>query len=406
MERRQKTLINILVSLILLLGVFGFGIYLGYKNQPEVEKVFSLSNKITPDGIKANFNSFWKVWNILKEKSIYNKDISNQDRVWGATQGLASSLGDPYTIFLPPKENKLFNEEIQGSFSGIGAEIGMKEKVLTVIAPLKNTPAWKAGLKAGDKIIKINNLITNNMSIDKAISLIRGKIGTVVTLTIFREGENKTQDITITRKKIEVPALDTKLLKNNIFLINFYTFSENSDVLFKKAISKFIKSGSKKLIIDLRGNPGGYLDSAINIGSLFIPQGKVIVSESFGKGIKTKVYRSRGPNLFNKNYSFVVLVDGGSASASEILAGALQEQGIATLVGETTFGKGSVQELIKITDDTSLKVTIAHWLTPNGTLISLKGLKPDVIVPYTIKDFKDGRDPQLEKAVKILEAKK
>ncbi len=406
MKQKQKTLFNIFISLILLLGVFGFGIYLGYKNQPEVEKVFSLSNKISPSETKANFSPFWKVWNILKEKSIYNKDISNQDRVWGATQGLASSLGDPYTIFLPPKENKLFNEEIQGSFSGIGAEIGMKEKILTVIAPLKNTPAWKAGLKAGDKIIKINNVITSNMSIDKAVGLIRGKTGTVVILTIFRKGENKTQDISITRNKIEVPALDTKILKNNIFLIDFYTFSENSDILFRKAISEFIKSGSKKLIIDLRGNPGGYLDSAVNIGSLFIPQGKVIVQESFGKGIKTKVYRSHGPNLFDKSYSFVVLVDGGSASASEILAGALQEQGIATLVGEKTFGKGSVQELIKITNNTSLKVTIAHWLTPNGTLISLKGLKPDVIVPYSVKDFKAGRDPQLEKAIEILKAKK
>ncbi len=314
-------------------------------------------------------------------------------------------MGDPYTIFLPPSENKTFNEEILGSFSGIGAEIGMKEKILTVIAPLKNTPAWNSGLKAGDKIIKIDSVATNDMSIDKAVSLIRGETGTIVILSIYREGENKTRDISITRAQIDVPSLDTELREDNIFVISFYTFSEKSSILFKKAINEFLLSGSRKLIIDLRGNPGGYLDSAIDIASLFVDQGKIVVSESFGDDIKPKIYRSHGPKVFDSTYSFVVLVDGGSASASEILAGALKEHNIATLVGEKTYGKGSVQELIKITDDTSLKVTVAHWLTPDGTSISLKGLLPDVVVHFTLKDFKDGVDPQLDKAVEILKAK-
>ncbi len=406
-KQKREIALKIFISIILLLGVFGFGFYSGYHHQPEVNKIFSVTNKKPASKIDANFNPFWKVWNILNEKSIYNKDESNQDRVWGATEGLASSFGDPYTVFLSPKENKIFNEEIHSSFSGIGAEIGMKDKILTIIAPLKNTPAWNAGLKAGDKIIKINNITTNNMNIDKAISLIRGKIGTVVTLTIFRGGENKTRNIRITRAKINVPVLNTKLRKDNIFVISFYTFSENSDILFKKAVNEFLKSGSHKLIIDLRGNPGGYLDSAVNIASLFLNPGKIIVSENFGnKNIKPKVYRSHGPKMFNSKYSFVVLADGGSASASEILAGALQEHKIAPLVGEQTFGKGSVQELIKITNNTSLKVTIAHWLTPNGTSISKHGLTPNFVVPFTKKDFKDGIDPQLQKAVEILEAKK
>lgn len=402
-KQYYKTSFNVLASLILLFGVFSFGTYIGYNKRPELEKVVSVDHKELPAEVNADFEPFWKVWNILNEKSIHANEISNQDRVWGATEGLASSLGDPYTIFLAPEENKTFNEEIKGSFEGIGAEIGMKEKILTVIAPLKNTPAWNAGLKAGDKIIKIDDISTNDMTVDKAISLIRGTKGTVVVLTIFRNGENKTREISITRDQIEVPALETELRDDGIFVISFYSFSEKSVNFFRDAIIEFIGSGSTKLIIDLRGNPGGYLDAAINIASWFIDQGKVIVSENFGDNSKQKDYRSHGPKLWDDvNNSLVVLVDGGSASASEILAGALREHGVATLVGEKTFGKGSVQELVKITDDTSLKVTVANWLTPDGISISLQGLEPDVEVLYTEKDLKNDRDPQLEKAVEIL----
>ncbi len=402
---KSKIFTNIVISLVLIMGVFAVGVYIGYKNSPAVEKVLSLRNKTSMDNIDADFNPFWKVWNTINSKSIYANKASNQDRVWGAAEGLASSLGDPYTVFFPPKDNKSFHEEISGSFSGIGAEIGIKEKILTVIAPLKDTPAWKAGLKTGDKIVKIDKKTTNNMSIDKAINLIRGKKGTIVILTIFREGESRTRDISITRDNIQVPALESKMLDDNIFMISFYTFSQNSARLFRVAADEFLNSGSHKLIIDLRGNPGGYLGSAVDIGSLFIDQGKVIVSEDFGGKEKANVYRSHGPKLFGKDYSVVVLVNGGSASASEILSGALKQQGVATLVGEQTFGKGSVQELINITNNTSLKVTVAHWLTPNGTSISEKGLTPDVVVPFTLKDFKNHIDPQLAKAVEILKKK-
>jgi len=401
-KQNYKMSFNILASLILLLGVFSFGIYVGYTKRPESDKILSVSHKESSSEINADFEPFWKVWNTLNEKSIYANEISNQDRVWGATEGLASSLGDPYTIFLAPEENKTFTEEIKGSFQGIGAEIGMKDKILTVIAPLKNTPAWNAGLKAGDKIVKIDDVSTNDMTVEKAISLIRGEKGTTVILTIFRNGDNKTREISITRDQIEVPALETELRDDGIFVISFYTFSEQSVNFFRDALIEFIGSGSTKLIIDLRGNPGGYLDAAINIASWFVDQGKIIVSENFGDNSKQKDYRSYGPKLWDNSHSLIVLVDGGSASASEILAGALREHGVATLVGEKTFGKGSVQELIKITEDTSLKVTVANWLTPNGTSISLQGLEPDIKVEYTEKDYKNDRDPQLEKAVEIL----
>jgi len=402
MLQKNQKLSYIILSLILLLGIFRFGYYLGYNQRPEIDKVTSVSHKVPTTEVSADFEPFWKVWNILNEKSIHSKDASNQDRVWGAIEGLASSLGDPYTIFLPPVENKSFNEEIAGSFEGIGAEIGIKDDILTIIAPLKNTPSFVAGLKAGDKILKIDDVITNDMSIDKAISLIRGVKGTVVKLTILRDGESKTREIAITRDKIDVPSLETELRKDGIFVISFYNFSEKATILFRNAIIEFIDSGSTKLIIDLRGNPGGYLDSAISIASLFVEEGKPIVGEKFGDNKEAKIYRSHGPRLFNENMSLVVLVDGGSASASEILAGALKEHGIGVLVGEKTFGKGSVQELIDITPETSLKVTIANWLTPSGASISPDGLSPDIEVVFTDEDFRKGIDPQMNKAVEIL----
>ncbi|HAQ02763.1 TPA: hypothetical protein DEP30_03045 [Candidatus Nomurabacteria bacterium] len=395
----------IIVSAVLLAGVWGFGLYIGYSHRPEIDKVSTVINKTPTFETTADFTAFWKAWNVLKDKSIYSDKITDQDRVWGAVQGLASASGDPYTTFFSPADNKLFKDEIKGSFSGIGAEIGMKDKVLTIIAPLKDTPAWKAGIKKGDKILKIDKTSTSDLSVDKAISLMRGEKGTPVTITILRTGEKETREISIIRDTIEIPTIETESLPDGIFLIKFYSFSENSDNLFARALDEFIKSGHHKLIVDIRGNPGGYLDVAVNIGSWFIDEGKIIVSEDFGANKKPQYYRSHGPRLFNENLQFIVLVDGGSASASEILAGALKEHGIATLVGEKTFGKGSVQELIDITKDTSLKVTVAKWLTPNGVSISNGGLEPNIKVPFTIKDLEAKRDPQMDKAVEILKAK-
>lgn len=401
----MKKFILIIISLICISGIFGLGLYFGYSHRPEIEKVFTVINKDAQVETTADFSPFWKAWNILKEKSIHNNETTDQERVWGAISGLANSIGDPYTVFFPPKENKSFNEEIQGSFEGIGAEIGIKDKTLTVIAPLKDTPAWKSGLKAGDKIFKIDETSTSDMTIDEAIELIHGPKGTEVIITILRDGEKETREIKIIRDKIQIPTLDIELRDDGIFVIKLYSFSENSDRLFKDAILEFINSKSNKLIIDLRGNPGGYLGSAVNIGSWFIDEGKTILIEDSGNGAKQKIYRSHGPRLFTNDLKLIVLVDGGSASASEILAGALKEHGIARLIGEKTFGKGSVQELVNITDETSLKITVANWLTPNGASISLKGIEPDIKVEFTVKDFEEKKDPQMDKAIEILSKK-
>jgi carboxyl-terminal processing protease len=401
MKYKQKIIYTI-CAVCIILATFTFGVYIGFSERPEIDKITNVKNVSSLSTTQTDFNPFWKAWNVLKDKSIKAKDVTDQDRVWGAIQGLASSHNDPYTVFFPPEENKLFNDTIRGSFSGIGAEVGMKDKLITIISPLKDTPSFKAGIKSGDVIVKIDGKDTKNMSVDHAISLIRGKQGTTVNLVIFRKGEKKTRDFAIVRDIVEIPTIDQELRDDGIFVIKFYSFSENSGILFNNALREFINSKSDKLLLDLRGNPGGYLDVAVSIASSFIDEGKIVAIEDFGDSKKQEMYRSFGPKLFTDKLKFVVLVDNGSASASEILAGALKEHKIATIVGDTTFGKGSVQELIKITDDTSLKVTVAKWLTPNGVSISDHGLEPDVKVNFSEKDIEDNRDVQLEKAIEIL----
>ncbi len=384
----------------LLAAVFVVGIYMGYTNRPAVQKITDLFNKeiAKPDSI--DFSPFWASWSAVQSKYVARGDLDPQKMVWGAIEGMVNSLDDPYSVFFPPKEAELFETAVKGEFSGIGIEIGMRDKILTVVSPLKDTPAFRAGLKAGDKILKINATSTQGMNLDEAIFMIRGERGTPVTLTISREGEKESREIKIIRDTINIPIVDTEKKEGGIFLIRLYNFSENSPNAFRNALREMIDSGSNKLILDLRGNAGGYLEASVDIASWFLPAGKVVAIEDFGNH-EQKDYRSRGYDVFN-NLPFVVLVNQGSASAAEILAGALQDHKIATLVGEKTFGKGSVQELVSITDKTSLKITVARWLTPNGKSISEKGLAPDVEIKLTNKDIEADRDPQMQKAVEIL----
>jgi carboxyl-terminal processing protease len=240
------------------------------------------------------------------------------------------------------------------------------------------------------------------MTTEKAVKLIRGKKGTTVVLTIFHDGYKTAKDVSIVRDTINMPTLDTELRPDGIFVIKLYTFSATSTDLFRKAIKEFYESKSDKLILDLRGNPGGYLDSAVSMASWFLEDGKPVVIEDYGNNTKKKIYRSEGYNVFNDNLKFVVLINNGSASASEILAGAMQDYGKAKIVGERSFGKGSVQEVINITKDTILKITVAKWLTPKGNTISEKGLTPDYLVELTQKDADNKIDPQLNKAIELL----
>jgi carboxyl-terminal processing protease len=389
-------------ALVLALVFFGLGFFVRDLTLPEVSKVEGLSDLVNSKEDVVSFEPFWKAWNLLNEKYVDPDGITAEERLWGAISGLTASFEDPYTVFLPPEEKAMFDEDISGNFEGVGMEIGIRDETLTVIAPLKSTPAEAAGILSGDKIIEIDGETTLNMTIDQAVKIIRGERGTAVVLTVAREGREEPLEISITRDVINVPTVNTTLRDDGIFVLELYNFNSPSTDLFRGALQEFIDSSSNKLILDLRNNPGGYLNAAIDVSSWFLPAGKVVVMEDFGRNEGNKQHRSKGYDVFNENLEMVILVNEGTASASEIVAGALSEHGVATLVGTTTFGKGSVQELMPVTKDTSIKITVARWLTPEGNQISEGGLVPDVEVPMTLEDLEAARDPQLNRAVEML----
>ncbi|MBP6884356.1 MAG: S41 family peptidase [Candidatus Pacebacteria bacterium] len=396
----KRKIVFIAGSVILIAGFFVLGVYIGYEHRPSVSKIGGISNKENPK-VDADFEPFWKVWNLIDEKYADSESISAEDRVHGAIKGLVDSLNDPYSVYFPPEESKEFDETIKGSFEGIGMEVGMKDKILTIISPLKNTPADNAGLRAGDKILGINETSTSDISVDKAVSLIRGEKGTPVKLTIYREGEKKAREISVVRDVIKIPTLKTEARKDGVFVVELYNFSQSSANLFGNALIDFKNSGLSNLVIDLRGNPGGFLEASVDIASMFLPTGDLIVSEgNENEDAKSEVFRSRGYGIIDPSkYKIVILIDRGSASASEIVAGALREHNVAKLIGETTYGKGSVQELIDITKDTTLKITVAKWYTPNGVSISTTGIEPDIKIKPTEKDIEAKRDPAMERAI-------
>lgn len=327
---------------------------------------------------------------------------------YGMLQGYVAAYKDPYTVFFPPQEAKNFAENVKGSFGGVGMTVGMKDGNIVVIAPLKDSPAMNAGIKAGDIIAKVDGKNMLGLSSDEAVSLIRGELDTPVTITVLHQGAKETSDIKVIRKEIKIPTIDTEK-KDGTFVIRLYNFSAESPALFKNAMNEFMKSGTNRLIIDLRGNPGGYLDAAVEMASYFLKEGQVVVSERQGKAETVVNHRSIGIVGLPATTKVVVLVDGGSASASEILAGALKDQGVAKVVGTKSFGKGSVQELINLEGGASLKVTIAKWYTPGGVNISESGIKPDIevaVATSTPKGYEGVYDAQLLKAIEVVKGMK
>ena len=359
----------------------------------------------------VDFSKFWQAWNLLQDNFVQTHASGTiptyQERVYGAITGLTDSYGDPYTVFLPPSDAKQFNDDIKGSFGGVGMELGARNGSLTVVSPLKGSPAEAAGVRSGDVIIGIDNKSSEKMPVDEAVRLIRGEIGTSVTILLKRAGVAEPFEVKIVRQTIQIPVINTYARGDGIFVIELYSFSENSTDLFRGALRTFFESGATKLILDLRGNPGGYLDAAVQMASYFLPVGDVIVTEDFVGKAGNVSDRSLGYNVFaNKRLSMAILIDQGSASASEILAGALQQHGVAKLVGTRSFGKGSVQQLMQLGGGAELKVTIARWLTPNGQSISDGGLKPDIVVegkPARPDDSgRSGGDPQKDAAITWL----
>ncbi len=349
-----------------------------------------------------DFDVYFEVWDKLKSNYVDTNQLSDQELFYGSLRGLAEATKDPYTIFMDPEETKEFSDDLAGVFEGIGAEIGLRKDIPTVIAPLEGMPAQKAGLRAGDKIYAVDDEPTIGLSLNEIIKKIRGPKDTSVKLTIIRNDEKPT-DITIVRSVIVTKSVKTELRSDGIYVIKISNFNDDTLQLFNEAVNEIVAKKPRGLILDLRNNPGGYLDTAVALASEWVKEGP-IVAEQFNNNRRNE-YPARGQARLN-GLPTIVLVNGGSASASEILAGALRDYKLAQIVGERTYGKGSVQSLNDLSSGGTLKITVAKWLTPAGDDINDKGLEPDVKVEMTIDDLDNSRDPQLNKALEILKAKK
>jgi len=382
-------------------GLFWGGYRHGLSKIPSSESITSVNNKDVDQVQGVDFSLFWDTWKAVQEKYVGRANLDPQKMVYGAISGMVNSLGDPYSVFLEPQKAKKFMEDVQGSFDGIGAEIGLRNGFITIVKPLVGSPALRAGLKVGDKVLKIDGKDITSLSLDEVISMIRGPKGTTVNLTVLSLSDAKSKEVKIIRDTINVPVLTYEITKDNFLKVNLTEFSEDAGIKFNQMVRQLNGKKISGMIFDLRSNPGGYLEVSQDIASYFIPEGQTVVVEDFGNGQENKTYRSFGYKTF-ENIPMVVLVDEGSASASEILAGALRDDRGISLVGKKTFGKGSVQELNDLPGGSKLKVTIAKWLTPKGYSIAENGLEPDIKVDLTEEDVASGKDPQMDKAIEVL----
>ena len=401
----KKILVGAVLALVMA-GVFAGGFYTGRtKNQvvsfggKQIALAQTDASGTTPN---LDFNLYWQVWAALKNNFVDKTKVTDQNLFYGSLKGMAAAAGDPYTVFMDPTDAQAFSNDLAGTFSGIGAEVGMRNNIVTIIAPLDGTPAKTAGLMAGDKIAAINGKTTAGMSIDDAVTLIRGQKGTSVTLTIVR-GTDKPKDYKIMRDTITVKSVTTEFRPDGLMVIRLSSFNDDTLSLFNDAVQQAVMKQPKGIILDLRNNPGGYLDTAVAIASEWIKEGTVVSEQEANNQVNE--YYSNG-NARLANFPTVVLVNGGSASASEILSGALRDYKKATLVGEKTFGKGSVQSLQDLSDGSALKITIAHWLTPAGDFINEKGIAPSINIPLTQANVDKNQDPQMDKAIQLLTAPK
>lgn len=402
----RKFLIILLASSLLFAGGYYVG-FTGYKADVTKFPKVTITREVPVDKKELNFSLFWRVWDTLAAKYFDNSKLNPSTMVYGAIKGMVSAIGDPYTVFLEPSENKVVQEDLNGIFEGVGIQIGFKGTRLTIITPLPASPAEAAGVKAGDFVIGIKDEGKNiergtvGISLPEAVQAIRGKAGTKVTLTLLREGEVEPIVVEIVRKELNIPNLVLTYAGDggSIAHIKILKFVGETEGEWEKAVREISrKKEVTAVILDLRNNPGGYLQSAVDTASEFLTTGTLVVSEERSDGSKTDFKVERLGLLINM--PVVVLVNEGSASASEILAGALRDGRKANLVGEKTFGKGTIQEPLQLEGGSGLHITIARWITPSGYWVNEKGLEPDV----TVKDDPDtSEDEQLQKAIEILQ---
>jgi carboxyl-terminal processing protease len=391
----MSSLIKRSLVLFLLIGAimvsFGLGFWFG--------KAQVVCPICSPEDI--DFSLFWQAYQKLQEKFVDKEEMDIQKIIYGAISGMVKSLEDPYTVFFPPEETKRFIEDVKGTFEGVGMEIAIRKNQLQVVAPLKGTPAQKAGLRAGDKITEIDGAPTADITIEEAVNLIRGPRGTEVILTIYRKDWTEGREIKIIRETIKIPSLEWEIIDDDIAYLKLYHFTERAGFDFRRAAVEILASPAQKIILDLRNNPGGYLEVAQGVAGWFLEKGQIVAIEDFGGEKEQQIYKAEG-NAGLSEYPIVILINQGSASGSEILAAALRDNRNIILIGEKSFGKGSVQELEKLREGSSLKITIAKWLTPKEEFITDKGLEPDIRVEMTEEDYDEGRDPQLDKAIEVI----
>ena len=351
----------------------------------------------------VDYSLLWKAIDVLNQQYI-DKPIDQQKILYGAVSGAVAALGDPYTTFFPPQQLTDFKTQLAGSFGGIGAEVGEKNGNVVVIAPLDGTPAKSAGILAGDVILSVNGTSTAGSTVDEVVNQIRGPKGTVVTLQIGRTGQDKPMSFKITRDTIVVKSVkwsyktvEVKGQQKTIAVLTISEFGDDTTGLVNQAVNDILTHNVSGIIVDLRNNPGGYLQSAVDAASNWVKEGDLVVSEAHSDG-STVTYKAEGnPRL--SGIKTIVMINGGSASAAEILSGALYDHGFAQLLGEKSFGKGSVQQLVDLPGNSAVKVTIAKWITPNGVNLNHNGLDPDIPVKLTADDANAGRDPQMDAAL-------
>jgi carboxyl-terminal processing protease len=391
-----------LAILFIVILAYFFGYQTGRKGFIFVPKSFQVINQNNAPAT-VDYNLLWKALDTVNQNYI-DKPVDPQKALYGAVSGAVASVGDPYTTFFPPADLTNFKTSLSGSFGGIGAEVGAKDGNIVVIAPIDGTPAKTAGLLPGDIIAAVNASSTQNMSVDDVVTEIRGPQGTQVTLTLVRAGKDKPFDVKITRAIIQIKSVklsykqETVNGKNqNIAVVSISEFGDDTKALFDQAANDILTHNVSGIIIDLRNNPGGYLQTAVDIASYWVKAGDIVVSEAHSDGTTIKYTAEGNPRL--AGIKTVILINGGSASAAEILSGALHDHGFAQLVGEKSFGKGSVQQLFDLPGGSAVKVTIAKWITPNGKNLNHNGLDPDVKATLTADNVTAGKDPQMDAAL-------
>jgi carboxyl-terminal processing protease len=356
--------------------------------------------RINVADMPPEFNIFLEAWSFLNEE-FYGEIPADNERVYGAIRGMVTTFGDQHTAFIDPVRAAIMSENIQGSFEGIGATIRMDEAGRLIIAdPMPDRPAFNAGLRPGDIIVEIDGQAVEGLSLFEAVLEIRGPANSTVTLTILRAEETEPQEFTVTRAKIELEVVESKMVGETIGYVRLTQFSGGAAEKMAEAIEDLFEQGAEALVLDLRSNPGGLLSEAVNVGSLFVNSGTITVERL--RGGEEKVFKAKRGYQVATDTPLVILVNSGSASASEIVAGALQDLDRATVIGQQTFGKGSVQLPHTLSDGSELRVTIAEWLTPAGRQIHQQGIAPDIEVEMTIEDLERERDPQLEQALQFL----